>query len=139
MNYNELVEELIDTNKQYRKMFGDNNKQFLSPVFYAVDFCTVAVDIGRGVGKTTFIKNHANKNDLVIVSNPIAKKFSYGMNTEYKVITLDELDKSRGRRYETIYIDEPTAVFKGEPNSKFQMYQVLADPMMEQTFVLLGK
>jgi hypothetical protein len=133
MNYNELIEGLIDINKQYRKMFGENKNQYYSPLNYAREFCTVAVDIGRGVGKTYFIKNHATKGDLVIAPNFFLLK-GYGEEMpEFDVITFNNLDKLKGRKpYNTIYVDEPKFVDMRE------VYELLVNPTIEQTFVLLG-
>jgi hypothetical protein len=139
MNYNNLIEGLIELNKQCRIHIKESDRYSVSPLFYAIEFCTVAVNIGRGVGKTTFIKNHAKKGDLVMVINSIAKRIQYGKNIEFDIITLDELDKVRGRRYQNIYIDEPAAVFEGDFEKKINAYQLLIDPYKDQTFVLLGE
>jgi hypothetical protein len=74
-----------------------------------------------------------------MVVNLVAKRVHYGMNTMFDVITLDELDKVRGRRYQNIYIDEPAAVFEGDFQKKLDAFRMLIDPYKDQTFVLLGR
>lgn len=139
MTYNDLIESLIETNKQFRKHLQDESKYSVSPLFYALEFCTIAVDIGRGVGKTTFIKNHAKRGDLVVTYNFNTKRIHYGMHTEYDVIAPFELEKMKGKRYKNIYIDEPALVFEGDYEKKLDFYRFIIYDYDEQTFVLLGR
>lgn len=138
MSYNDLIEGLIETNKLYRKHIQLSDRYAISPLFYTIEFCTIAVDIGRGVGKTTFIKNHAQKDDLVIVANHNLKRIQYGMNTLFMVIIPDEIYKIKGKKFKNIYIDEPKKVFVGDFEKKTDMYNLLIDPYGDQTFILLG-
>lgn len=139
MSYNDLIEGLIETNKQHRKHMQQEDKYYFSPLHYALEFCTVTCDIGGGVGKTTFIKTHAKHGDLVMVANDVLKRTLYGRNTEFDIVSsFDELDKVRGRKYKTIFIDDPISVFK-EKEWLIETYQAFIDPYGNQTFVLLGR
>jgi len=62
-----LVDGLILLNKKNR--MSDLKKQS-SSLNYLMSYCTVHVDIGRKIGKTSYIINNAKSTDLIIVPTP---------------------------------------------------------------------
>jgi hypothetical protein len=136
--YEHLLEWLIELNKENRKRF---EREFLSvPLLdFVFEFGTVRVDIGRAVGKTQFIKDHATNNDLILTfGHQQASIFEKG--TKSLVFSnIDEMfEKLRGtsKVFETIYIDEPRLTFRNN-----DMRLVLSKLIYnnEQTIVVLGK
>jgi MinD-like ATPase involved in chromosome partitioning or flagellar assembly len=138
MKYDELIDGLIKTNIKNRNRM----KEFVesvSALIWAFSFCTILCDIGRGVGKTTYIKSHATLNDLIIVCNKniarIYQKYGFTQNT-YTIV--DFLDgKSRGQIFENIYVDDANIVFE-KTEDKIRFYQQCTTDGKEHTFILLG-
>lgn len=65
--YDVLLNDLMELNLTNRKLY-DFEKSF-TPANYAEEFKTVRLDIGRRVGKSTYIKNNAHIGDIIIVPN----------------------------------------------------------------------
>ena len=110
----------------------------MSPVQYAMDFCTVKVDAGRRSGKTEYVKQRADEYDLVIVHNHNLTK---GYPDHIIVVCITEIarwhDMFRGaKKPRTIYIEEPNMVFRTIP--QHELYYRLVDGIYDQTFILLG-
>jgi len=163
--YDYLLENLIDLNKENRVRW-EKHKSML-PVFdYIYDYCMVKLDIGRCVGKTEFIKNHAKKNDIVFVVNSAQAEeinektratVHYGKikqgdildwrkRSGYYTLGNNRMEKSRfiygdgpcnwPTRFENIYVDEPHLIFGDIPLLE-ELKPLLMD--VEQTIFVLGK
>ena len=110
----------------------------LSPVQYAMEFCTVKVDAGRRTGKTSYVKQRADEYSLVIVHNHNLTK---GYPDNIIVVSITDIarwhDMFRGaRKPRIIYIEESQMVFRTIP--QHELYYRLVDEIYDQTFVLLG-
>lgn len=136
--FHQLIDELIILNYANREKDLFNAKS-IDPVKYALYFCTVKCDIGRGSGKTEYIKNRATKNDLIIT--PFATSLEYFRDALCDVLYANlEIIRNRTNNgndvFDVIYVDESEAAF--EKISKLELYMLLVKPNKKQTFVLLG-
>ena len=144
-NFDEIVTGLINLSES-KRMNNVNLKKMMGARLYTLDFCTVRVDAGRGVGKTTYIKNHAGILDLVIVPSRrlMLNEFAEVMN-DLDIVSSDYFDFRRigGRDYRGIYIDEPSLVVENSADRIISRVEdiidILVNPSIEQTFVLLGR
>lgn len=133
-----LLDALIELNRTHRhEVAGSGVRQQFGSMAFAAQFCTVTCDIGRGVGKTEYIKSHANEGCLVVVPNDDMAKALYGRNTPFTVCSARQLQGvAAEKRFHTIFVDDPAYVFLAIDRTKF--YSWLVVDGMEQTFVLLG-
>ena len=143
-NFDEIVTGLINLSES-KRMNNVNLKKMMGARLYTLDFCTVRVDAGRGVGKTTYIKKHAGILDLVIVPTRRLILNQYGETNDFDIVSGDRFDFRRtgGRDYRRIYIDEPSLVVENATgwiaNSVDDIIEMFTSPSIEQTFVLLGR
>ena len=64
--YEALLTHLIELNKSNQ---NKGHAVLFSKFNYLKEYCTVRLDIGRGVGKTNYIINNARQGDLVIFNH----------------------------------------------------------------------
>jgi hypothetical protein len=136
-NLDVIIDILTYLNSEYRKLINPEWRTVISPENYAIEFCTVAVDIGRQTGKSTYIRNHADANSLIITLNERTAKSEFGnrFNAFSGRHILNDT-KSDWKKFTTIFIDEPTFVFRVAP--KIELYERICNINTEQTFILLG-
>lgn len=141
-----LVGLAIFINKWNRKSLV---KEYFSATAFAMEACTVHINVGRRTGKSTYINKVVKPKDLIIVHDFVTKDMlldlrkSIGNADEfYQVITAHTL-KGMDRKYfietqfpDTIYIDEPELVSRVIPVA--EIYDRLTTRDRDQTFVLLG-
>ena len=143
-NFDEIVAGLINISES-KRINNANLKKMMGARAYTLDFCTVRVDAGRGVGKTTYIKNHAGAADLVIVPSKRLLYHQFGGRNDFDIVSGDQFDFRRiiGKYYRRIYIDEPSLVVESATDWVIgrveDIIEMLIDPLNEQTFVLLGR
>jgi len=123
-----VVDQLIELNKQNRNTTA---KKYLDEISYLKQYCTIIVDIGRNVGKTTYIRSRAKENDLIIVSS----MFSIIGTKSHQEILYNQTS-FRNNGYETIYIDEPKRCFAELNFDEF--LQRIVNSKLEQTIICLG-
>ena len=135
--YENVLKQIIDINKKNRDA-NRHNMEMFSPSEAVWEYGVIRLDIGRGVGKTTFIKNNATSKDLIITFNRESQK-TFG-ETPAKVIVSDVGEFLRALHYaevfETIYVDEPVLSFRQldiRDALKTFIYNY------DQTIVILGK
>lgn len=117
----------------------------MPPAVFAREFCTVHLDVGRQVGKTTYIKERAVEGD-VIISASMERKLNAYRGARADVFAPYHLDNPhflmsrRGRhRPSFIYVDEPDQVQRlCQGQSLRIVYDAFASGQLDQTFVLLG-
>lgn len=133
-----LLDALIELNQARRhELVLQDARKAHTPAHYAAWFCTVSCDIGRGAGKTEYIKRHATEGSLVVVPNDEMAAALYGRKTPFTVCSARQVQRvAAERHFKTIYVDEPAYVFRAI--ERVQFYHCLAVDGMEQTFVLLG-
>lgn len=135
--FHELIDGLIKLNKANRKSL-DGETLNISPVFYAIELCTVRCDIGRRTEKTEYIRRNAIKGDLIVTSNQQFKA-SLFKDMPCDVVTSHDLLVSNGYvDIKTIWIDEPYMIFKNF-RSLHDLYEKLVSPKKDQTFVFMGR
>lgn len=118
-----LIQYNIDS-RQYYKPYGTDAE-------YAKNHCTVQCSAGIKTGKSNYIIQHANKEDLIIVASENAKYKQYtGPATQVVAAKLYHLYKNT---YYTIWVDEPSLVFSFIESSEIYKFA-----HGSQTFVLLG-
>ena len=133
-----MMDDLIAYHKKRRLDLAAHVVNSMSPVQYAMEFCTVRCDIGRRTGKTEYVKHRADEYSLVIVHREQCTK---GYPDNVIVKNINELVGHNGVFFgkikpRTIYIEEPQMVFRTIP--QHELYYRLVDEHYDQTFVLLG-
>ena len=127
--------EVIALNKENRDRL--NEWEHYSPTNYLKEFCTVHLDIGRQVGKTTFITKHANENDAVVTF------LNWRNDKGIKVFSSSEdiarLRSKKEHSYKNIFIDEPDFVFRRVAEYSEILEAFASKDYKNQTFILLGE
>lgn len=135
------IDNLLILNKEFRQVINPATRQIASPAEYAFEFCTVACDVGRRIGKSHYIQQHADDTSLVVVATErhrlLVEARGFDVLTAEQVEADDFDDKVLGKKiYKTIFVDEPSLVFKKIDRHDF--YFKLARSGEDQTFILLG-
>lgn len=145
--FGKLVAGLIEQNKINRTTAAKCTGYEYDPVHYALDFCTVHVNIGRRSGKTHLIDDLAIANDVALFgSSALLNWYKYehhqfgALNTVCNPDALRAWEiKSRSIDYAyTVFVDEPALVSRAYNMSIEEIYRHLVCPRSDQTFVLLG-
>lgn len=103
---------------------------------YAEEFQTVRIDIGRNVGKTRYICQHATMSDVIITHSWEAKRW-YNDNSTAPVVPAMLLMQKNAvfcPQAFVVYVDEPSLMSENELNA---IYERFSTTNVEQ-FVLLG-
>jgi len=141
-----MVRLIIKMNQDVRK--ERNVKAHLGPLAYAVEHCTVHLNAGRCTGKTYFIEQALKQdNNAVVIVHNYSAAVHYrrkGIDREIIIFIPNDPERipmisERARLAETIFIDEPRHVFGGDNELRLRIYDAIANPDIEQTFVLLGE
>lgn len=133
-----VVDNMVAYNERRRLDMAAHIGNSMSPVQYAMDFCTVKVDAGRRTGKTEYVKQRADEYSLVIVHN---NNLTKGYPDHIIVVIITEIARwhhmFRGaRKPRSVFIEEPNMVFRTMPQP--DLYYKLVDEIYDQTFILLG-
>ena len=106
MLFDDAIKILILLNKKNR----NTTQNLYSFSDYAQEYCTVKCDVGRQIGKSTYIKTHADDKSLVVMNNRMIKHFSI-KNRKFDLCSPSDLLNNshylHKKKYETIYVDEP--------------------------------
>jgi hypothetical protein len=135
-DFSETVDKLVALNIARRASFGNEIIPAFGNTYWASEFCTVHVDIGRRSGKSRYIGTRATKDAIVIihlmslVKHHPAYKAAAGVFTKEQILS----GAARDLTFSMVYIDEPGFFDHEELRS---IYQSLSGT--ERTFVLLGK
>jgi len=131
-DFADLVDKAIALNKANRKC-GPSSAMF-SPIAYAKQMCTVKLDIGRAVGKSTYIADHATAKDIIIVPTLRHKSMMYLYYKDKNVVAYTEILGYRTSKppYVNIYVDEIAGI-----DLDF-IYNTFVDSTIAQTFIILG-
>lgn len=143
MRFEHLVLAAVADNKENRRRLADQT-QGMNSTDYAIEFCTVAINIGRGTGKTKYILDNAKPWDLVIVHNHREAQRILAMK---RPVTRDPLIMSaeeyvehgrwRGQQQptpRTIYIDDASRLSR----RLLDILYCTVPKHPDQTFILLG-
>jgi hypothetical protein len=138
--YKYLIDELILLNKRNRTQ---DLKSMSSPLNYLMSFCTIHVDVGRRVGKTSYILDNANNNDLIIIPNPNFKNDRiYEWRENINLVTASNIENFTKEHFKNwdhklIYVDEPRICY--QYISPIALFSWILDKKVEQTIIMLGE
>jgi len=139
IDFQQVLKMLIALNKEHRETFKEY-QSFYPPAEFVMEFGTISLDIGRGVGKLEFIKDNAKPSDLVLVHSLEELRHWEHYHHMVKTMCLKIMNvkyiTSYGQRFNTIWVDEPKLVFKS-----VSRYDVMKRLIRDygQTVVLLGR
>jgi hypothetical protein len=138
-----IVYNLIELNFENQKLVT-MQRSGMGAIQYAQEICTVNVFAGRQTGHTTIIKSIAKSyfgsNECIVVAHTyesIRQQFS-----DIKVRTYSAKQILNGNlrghtRPRLILVDEPRYCFRNSQD-KYDFYNQIVSPHMQQCFVLLG-
>lgn len=110
----QAVDILININNKRKKDFEDMKKT-ISLLEWLENFSTVKIDIGRCVGKTTYISRRADlKSDIIVVPMRYSKRF-FPENIRPICLSIDELPRKIEQirsKVSKVYVDEPSLIYK---------------------------
>ena len=131
--FHKLINDAVALNLSNRP----DPRRFMDSIRYAVDFCSVKIDLGRQTGKTSYIKKYASADDLWVVKNVRYKK-DFARDTLATVKTFEECEVRGGRRYNNIFVDEFSSMASSS-DSRYGLYAALVNEnVRNQVFLLLG-
>lgn len=79
-----------------------------------IELRTLTINLGRQAGHTSYIKNHATRDDLIVVPSLHIARYCYGdLPQGFKIIPIDYFSQSektfsrvRGCRFKTVWVDK---------------------------------
>lgn len=134
-HYEKLIDIAIEMHKDMMLLNKEKMRQ-MSLSNSLNNFCFLELSFGRNVGATTYIKNHAKEDDLIIVQdNTIVRNYNYDSRCDSRyVLSLSDLwggtERLRG-----FIISPPSKVWVDCNNSKRDTitylgnYGVLREPV----------
>jgi hypothetical protein len=142
VDFDMLTRFAIKVNQSNRER-AERNHDLCSPLIWLQEYCTVKVDVGRGVGKTDFIVGNLTDKDVVLVFNRNMKNIIQNRLNDGKEMR-NVIDVKTFSPYnmglkspEYIFIDEPSLVFN---NVRYEdIMRFFVDEKKYQTVVALGR
>ncbi len=142
VDFDILTRFALRVNQENRKLY-EWNRQIYGALLWLQEYCTIRVDVGRGVGKTEFIVVNLTDKDVVLVFNQNMKKLiqnriSSGrdMKNVINVQTFSPYNMNMNAP-EYIFVDEPSLVFN---NIRYEdIMRFFVDEKKYQTVVMLGR
>lgn len=140
-----VIDELVALNLSFRSLLPEGTRESMTASQFAYDFCTVHVNIGRGTGKTEYMKRTLFEGVVVVVHDNRTRmrllKETKGANGAYIVNGGNANPVAFGadlsiRRPTFIIIDEPHLISDEVIET---IYNIVARRDMEQVFILLGE
>lgn len=140
-----VIDELVALNLSFRSLLPEGTRESMTASQFAYDFCTVHVNIGRGTGKTEYMKRTLSEGVVVVVHDNQTRmrllKETKGANGAYIVNGGNANPVAFGadlsiRRPTFIIIDEPHLISDEVIGT---IYNIVARRDMEQVFILLGE
>lgn len=138
IDFQQILKMLIELNKEHRQKFKEY-QSFYPPSEFVMEFGTISLDIGRGIGKSKFIRENAKPNDLVLLGDLESIRYlNRYIPTKIicpKIHSLEYI-KNYGQRFNVIWVDEPRLVFK-----EFSKYDIMKCLIVDygQTVIILGR
>lgn len=112
-------------------------KEIMPPAVFLHEFATVTLNLGRGSGCTTYIKDNAISKDLIVVRTMNDKKYEY--ENANKVISIQSILRSQSHRglyrIEKIWVDAASQVFTKQ-SDMYQFYQEISGLNPNQIIML---
>jgi hypothetical protein len=138
--FTKLIDASIAVNAIQRKVYEKYSTRYTGDAInYALNFCTVDVNVGRGTGKTQYIIDHAGPDDLVLVGQERFKAHFKAKNSQAIIMCCHEVQNCRAplTRFKKFYIDEPYMVFPRRQDLH-EFYFKSATEKGDQTYIFLG-
>jgi hypothetical protein len=142
VDFDTLTRFAIKVNQGNRER-AERNRSLCSPLMWLQEYCTVRVDVGRGVGKTDSIARYLTDKDVVLVfnrnmKNIIQNRLNNGkeMRNVIDVKTFSPYNMGLSSP-EYIFVDEPSLVFNSVRYEDIMRFFV--DDKKYQTVVMLGR
>lgn len=129
-DFEEIVTKLIKTNHINRLLHKDI-KPALSHLHWLREFCTISINMGRAIGKTRYIRLHANSNDVIISRN---LRCCY-LNGVHFTVNSIKYGVIKGIYPENIWIDDAHLT----DDEKTLIYRTFYRDNINQTFIFLGE
>ena len=142
VDFDILTRFAIKTNQANRGRY-EKNIFNCSPLLWLMEYCTVRIDVGRGVGKTEFIVGNLTDKDIVLVFNRNMKSIIQNRMNDGKemrnVVNIQTFTPYNMRPLspEYIFVDEPSLVFNCVKQEDIMRFFV--DANKYQTVVMLGR
>lgn len=152
--YNELanlIDNAVKINRENRLRFSDMRAQ-MGAVQYAMQMCTVEINVGRAVGYSTYIERKFDQAqraydhplDLIVVANEDLRRNLF--REIPTVFTIDQVlqgatyprRSAKPMLFDRVYVDEPSLCFRRE-EYRTDMYAQLLAGGNHPTFILLGR
>lgn len=114
---------------------GQQAGQYHGMPQFAARWCTVTCAAGRDTGHTSYILEHAQANDLIIIGHGKNRQPYRGSAAQVAQASYHDIPNTAGRTYDTIYVDDATSMLSQVPLEL--VYAILARNK-DQTFILLG-
>jgi len=134
--FDAIVSSAIEFNLKNRSDFLGEYSYF--PIFGAMNFFTVRINLGRRTGKTTYIKRYAAKNSALVVTS-LNKPYSDNIYKGCNVVGCDDLLEANCgiyKKYDIIFFDEAKTTFL--KFNEYDIYSNLVNPLKHQLFIQLG-
>lgn len=135
-----LVEIAREINRGHRKDLHDNRLDVymsMSPESYAQQYKTVRVDVGRQIGKTTYMARTAVAGDIVVVGKAsLAKMLTSNFDVQAHVLSINVIDQYPQQTlgmHHTVWVDDASYISKEKLDMMYNMFGARASQ-----FVLLG-
>lgn len=142
MKYQEVIQTLIKLNIRRRlEVDPMETWSMMGGLNYLKQWATVRVDIGRAIGKTSFIKDNFTTDDVVFVPTERMQREAY-RGCSNVLVTKNAAYEQRLRSIcapKVIYFDEPRLIEEslGNREGLDRLYaHTMSNPF--QTYVLLG-
>lgn len=133
-----LLDTAIEISQENQKNYPDLRKNFC-PIQWNMEFCTIAVDFGRRLGKSSYIRKRARSTDIIIATNTHSvldwrKRLGFD-NVFTKHQASINFQTFNQMNPEFIWIDDARLTDKEE----YAIYEIFTRPNMNQMFIKLGK
>lgn len=143
VRFAQTIDNLVALNIAFQNSLPLECKETLNPVTYAFQHATVHVDIGRQVGKTSYIKAAASDGVLVVCPHASARMSllkdmkdvpskPFILNGGNEALIEQTLE---GKKFSFIIFDDPSELSEF---SLFEVYRMTAGAVPLQVYILLG-
>ena len=136
-----MFENIVNLAREYNYSNRSVEAESCSDVvrYYSM-YCTVHVNVGRGSGKTKYIVDNAEKNDVIFTFSQNSKKtFSELSKTKNIFCDVRECVGLDLEDIDFVYVDEPKICLEKYFYNIFDIYRLFRSTKKEITFILLGE
>lgn len=135
-----IVDMARAVNQAHRKEFYQRHHDIyasMSPEHYAREFKTVRVDVGRQIGKTSYLTRTAVDGDVILVGKAsFVRPLTSNLDVQVHVVSINVVDTyptSILKMHHTVWVDDASRISQEKLD---MMYAAFASRAFQ--FVLLG-